>query len=66
MWHVFPASVVTRSPLRRQIALAIGLKLIALAVLWFAFFGPEHRPLVTPATLEKQLFDSARPAPSGV
>lgn len=35
--------------LGREIALVIGLKLVALFALWFAFFSPAHRPVIDPA-----------------
>jgi hypothetical protein len=35
--------------LGREIAFVIGLKLVALFALWFAFFSPAHRPVINPA-----------------
>ena len=48
-----PQSLHRRSPrhrtLRREIAWVLTFKIVALAALYFAFFGPPHRVHVTPA-----------------
>jgi len=35
----------------REIAGVLVLKLLALAAIYLAFFGPAHRPSVTPASV---------------
>jgi hypothetical protein len=43
-------------PLAREIAIVIGLKLTALVVLFFAFFGPGSRPDIAAEGLQRTLF----------
>jgi uncharacterized membrane protein len=47
-------------PLRREIAIALGFKLLALVALYIAFFGPAHRIKVTPAEMA-EAFSVAAP-----
>ncbi|PWB89970.1 phosphoglycerate mutase [Methylocystis sp. MitZ-2018] len=46
-------------PLGREIAIALGFKLLALIVLYIAFFGPAHRIKVTPAQMAEALSSTA-------
>lgn len=52
-----------RHPLAREIAVVLALKLVALLVLFFVFFGPSQRPSITPEAVEILLFDAASPPP---
>jgi hypothetical protein len=47
-------------PLRREIALVLALKAVAIAVIWAAFFGPDSRPTIDRAAIEQHVA-----APSG-
>jgi hypothetical protein len=38
-------------PLAREVAFWLGVKVVALAALFFLFFGPAQRPTVTPASV---------------
>jgi hypothetical protein len=42
-------------PLAREIAVLVCIKIVALAVLFFAFFGPQHRQHVDDLAVEKSL-----------
>ena len=42
-------------PLMREIALVLALKAAAIAVIWLAFFGPETRPDIDGASVERHL-----------
>jgi len=42
-------------PLRREILLALGFKLLALIALYVMFFGPAHRIKITPAQMAEAL-----------
>jgi hypothetical protein len=44
-----------RRGLRRAIVWTLGLKLLALLILWSLFFTPAHRPQVTPPSVENRL-----------
>ncbi|MBG0794871.1 phosphoglycerate mutase [Methylocystis sp. H62] len=46
-------------PLGREIAIALGFKLLALVALYIAFFGPAHRIRVTPAQMAETLSATA-------
>ena len=46
-------------PLGREIAVALGFKLLALIALYVMFFGPGHRIKVTPAQMAEALSASA-------
>lgn len=47
---------VTKNRLGREIATALLLKAAALALLYFAFFDPSHRPTITPSVMTSKLF----------
>lgn len=49
--------------LRREITAALVFKLCALIVLFIFFFSPQHRPDVSPETLDRVLFSSDRTEP---
>ena len=42
-------------PLAREVAFWLGVKAVALAVLFFLFFGPAQRPTITPASVGERL-----------
>jgi hypothetical protein len=42
-------------PLMREIALVLAIKAVAIAVIWLAFFGPETRPDIDGAAVERHL-----------
>lgn len=42
-------------PLAREIAFWLGVKVVALAAMFFLFFGPEQRPSITPERVESRL-----------
>jgi hypothetical protein len=46
-------------PLAREIAILICIKVIALAVLFFAFFGPQHRQAVDDDAVARALLSNA-------
>jgi hypothetical protein len=46
-------------PLGREIAIALGFKLLALIALYVVFFGPAHRIRVTPAQMVEALSATA-------
>lgn len=48
-----------RHPLAREIAVVLVVKVLALAALYIAFFGPHHRPEVTPQTMERAILGAA-------
>lgn len=48
-----------RHPLAREIAVVLVVKVLALAALYLAFFGPAHRPEVTPQTMERAILGAA-------
>lgn len=43
-------------PLRRELALALLFKVMALVALWAFFFGPSHRIRPTPTDMSAHLF----------
>ena len=43
-----------RGVVRRVVAI-LAIKLLALLALYFAFFGPEHRPAIVPDTVHEHL-----------
>jgi len=49
-------SAKLRHPLAREIVVVLAVKAAALALLYFAFFAPPHRPEVTPAAMDRLLF----------
>jgi len=55
-----------RHPLAREIAVVLVVKVLALAALYITFFGPAHRPEVTPETMGRAILGAACPVvPSG-
>lgn len=44
-----------RSPLAREIVVALAVKVAALVVLWALFFSPDHRPAVDPGAVADAL-----------
>jgi hypothetical protein len=44
-----------RAALRRDVALLLLFKTIALAVLWWLFFSPAHRAVIDPAATGRHL-----------
>jgi len=42
-------------PLLREITLVLALKAVAIAVIWAAFFGPDTRPTLDGAAIERHL-----------
>ena len=40
----------------RELGVILSLKLAAIGLLWYLFFGPTHEVKVTPATLDRHLF----------
>jgi hypothetical protein len=55
-----PANTPRAHPLRREIAWALMFKMIALGVIYLAFFGPAHRPRVTPSGIAAIFGQSAQ------
>jgi len=57
-----------RHPLAREIAVVLAIKLVALTALYFVFFGPDHRPDLTPESVGRAILgaipqpDAAHPA----
>jgi len=49
-------------PLMREIALVLALKAVAIAVIWLAFFGPDTRPHIDGAAVERHLAVSGKAA----
>ncbi|WP_158596110.1 cytochrome oxidase putative small subunit CydP [Oleomonas cavernae] len=49
--------------LRREIAVLLTIKLIALAGLWYFFFRPELKVRVDPPAVEQHLFETGSRAP---
>jgi len=45
----------------RELAVVLSLKLAAIGLLWYLFFGPTHEMKVTPATLDRHLFTAPAP-----
>ncbi len=45
-----------RHPLAREIAVVLALKVVALATLYFLFFGPSQRPDLTPEAVGDAVF----------
>lgn len=43
-------------PLVREIAVVLALKVVALATLYFLFFGPSQRPELTPEAVGDAVF----------
>jgi len=55
-----------RHPLARDIVVVLVVKVLALAALWLFFFGPAHRPDVTPETMERAILGArSAPCPTG-
>lgn len=52
-----------KSPLAREICLALALKAAAIAVLWALFFTPDHRPATDPAAVADALAPQSGPEP---
>ncbi|MBE0533726.1 MAG: hypothetical protein IH626_23125 [Rhodospirillales bacterium] len=48
-----------RHPLARDIALALVVKVLALAALYVAFFSPAHRLEVTPEIMQRAILGAA-------
>ena len=48
--------------LYRELAVVLSIKLAAIGLLWYLFFGPAHEVVVTPASADSHLF--ARPSPT--
>jgi hypothetical protein len=42
-------------PLMREIALVLALKAAAIAVIWLTFFGPDTRPDIDGAAVDRHL-----------
>jgi hypothetical protein len=47
-----------RPRLWQDIAIVLAAKLVLLTCLYFAFFGPSHRPVADSATVSARLLDS--------
>jgi len=49
-----------------ELGVVLSLKLAAIGLLWYLFFGPTHEVKVTPAALDRHLFiaPSSKPNPS--
>lgn len=47
--------MAVKHPLAREVAFWLGVKVVALGALFFLFFGPGHRPTVTPESVEQKL-----------
>lgn len=45
----------------RELAIVLSLKLAAIGLLWYLFFGPTHEVKVTPAALDRHLFTAPAP-----
>lgn len=54
---------VATNRLGREIGAALVIKVMALALLYFAFFSPSHRPTVTPAAITTKLFAGSEATP---
>ncbi|WP_281929955.1 cytochrome oxidase putative small subunit CydP [Methylocystis iwaonis] len=50
-----------RSTLRRELTLAIIVKVAAIFLLYFLFFSPAHRIHVTPADMAAALLEKPQP-----
>ena len=50
-------------PLAREIVLVLALKIIAIAVIWAAFFGPGTRLAVDDAAIERHVTAASPIAP---
>jgi hypothetical protein len=48
----------------RELGVILSLKLVAIGLLWYLFFGPTHEIKVTPATLDRHLFTAPAPKPT--
>lgn len=48
-----------RRTLAREIVVVLAVKVAALAALYFLFFGPGHRPDLTPETMERAILGAA-------
>ena len=59
------AAVGWRAALRRDVSLLLLFKAIALALLWWLFFSPAHRPIVDPAATGRHLALEAPPPQQG-
>jgi hypothetical protein len=59
------AAVGWRATLRRDVSLLLLFKAIALALLWWLFFSPAHRPLVDPLTTGRHLALETAPPDQG-
>jgi hypothetical protein len=51
-----PASPAHAPVLWREISWVMLFKLAALTLLWYLFFGPTHRVIVTPERVQQRLF----------
>ena len=47
-------------PLRKELALALLFKVLALVALWVFFFSPSHRVKPTPADMSAHFFGAER------
>ena len=47
-----------------EIAFVIACKLVLIFCLWFFFFSPEHRTIVTDDKIDEIIFFSEQPKPS--
>lgn len=52
-------------PIMREITLVLALKAAAIAVIWLAFFGPETRPAIDGAAIERHVTAPSRTNPDG-
>jgi hypothetical protein len=50
--------------LKREISAVLIIKLTAITLLWYLFFGPTHTVTITPAKLDAKLFTSPPSPPS--
>ena len=57
-----------RHPLAREIVVVLAVKVVALAALYLVFFGPAHRPDLTPEAVDRAILgttpDADKPARS--
>ncbi len=53
------------TPLARGIVAALAFKVFAVALLWFVFFSPAQRTVVTDFGVERMMLGTAAPAPQG-
>lgn len=44
-----------RHPLAREVAVVLAIKVVALAALYLFFFGPAHRPDLTPESVGRAI-----------